>query len=93
MKITQQVLDTKNEQDEYHVASFVAQTTFECIEQIEALIENISGAEIHAISPERKIVFTIEAQSQKAIGYEVDQIKDHPGLLSLAPVYHQYLTQ
>lgn len=93
VKITQQVVNTQEMNNEYHIASFVAHAQLEQLTVVEAHIESIEGAEIHAKSPEGKIVFTIEDDSQKAIGRKIDQIKEHSGLLSFSPVYHQYLPE
>lgn len=79
--------------DEYHVASFIAHAMSEKIEEVRAEIVNTTGAEIHAQSPEGKIVFTLEASSHGAIGKNIDKIRLHTGILSLSPVYHQYLNE
>ncbi|MEW6992167.1 chaperone NapD [Colwelliaceae bacterium 6441] len=79
--------------NEYHVASFVAHALQEHITELKEEITQTEGAEIHAVSDEGKIVFTIEAASQKKIGFLIDQLKHHVGLLSLSPIYHQFLTE
>ncbi|MGB1199890.1 MAG: chaperone NapD [Thalassotalea sp.] len=79
--------------NEYHVASFVAHAMLDQIEHVSNEIKITEGAEIHAASEQGKIVFTIEASSQKKIGFLIDQLKHHTGLLSLSPVYHQFLTE
>ncbi|KGK00628.1 chaperone NapD [Thalassotalea sp. ND16A] len=80
-------------QAEFHVASFVAQITPTCEDEFKDLITAIPGAEVHAISETGKIVFTIEATQQYIIGNYIDTIKSNTGLLTLAPVYHQYITE
>lgn len=88
------VQEPKSKQDsEYHVASFVAHAIPEQLEQVRADILHQDGAEIHAINELGKIVFTIEASSQKNIAIAIDQLKTHTGLYNLAPVYHQFLTE
>ena len=82
-----------NAANEYHVASFVAQVLDAEIDQVKQAIEQVDGSDIHAISPEGKIVFTLEGSHQAGIGRNIDKLKDHPGLLSLAPVYHQFITE
>jgi nitrate reductase NapD len=79
--------------DEYHVASFVAQILMKQAEQIQQKISQIDGAEVHALSEEGKLVFTIEGKNQRLIGNRADEIKLYDGVLSLAPIYHQYLTE
>ena len=78
-------------QQEYHVASFVLQAIPEQANELKNVIQAIKGAEIHAVSEQGKIVFTLEDNSQKAIGKAIDKLKYHQGILSLAPVYHQFL--
>jgi len=81
------------ETSEYHVASFVAHVVPEMAEDMIADINSIEGAEIHAVSEQGKVVFTVEAASQSQIGNTIDQLKHHIGLLSLSPVYHQFLIE
>lgn len=83
----------EKEKHEYHVASFVAHAQKGFVEQVNEEISLAPGAEIHAVSDEGKIVFTIESNSQKSIGYLIDQLKQQIGILSLSPVYHQFLTE
>ncbi len=79
--------------NEYHVASFIAQIDISQKEDVYNSINAIPGAEIHVKDPSGKIIFTIEATNQRHIGNYADELKDQPGLLSLAPVYHQYLEE
>ena len=81
------------EENEYHVASFVAHALAESLTEVKSAIAATEGAEIHAVSPEGKIVFTLEGLSQKSIGKKIDQLKYHTGLYNLSPVYHQFLTE
>jgi nitrate reductase NapD len=76
---------------EYHVASFIALVMKSQIDAIIRQIKAIDGAEIHGISAEGKIVFTVEASDQKHITRQVEPLKDQKGLLTLAPVYHQFI--
>lgn len=85
--------DQFNQQEEYHVASFVAHAKITRLNEVKESITDTMGAEIHATSPEGKIVFTLEGQSQKSIGKRIDEIKSHTGLLNLSPVYHQYVDE
>jgi len=79
--------------DEYHVASFVAHAMADAIEDVSNAIDAIDGAEVHATGETGKIVFTVEAASQKLIGRHIDELRLHTGLLSLSPVYHQFLEE
>ncbi|WP_286262923.1 chaperone NapD [Thalassotalea atypica] len=81
------------QEHEYHVASFVAHGRPESSEVLSQEIIAIEGAEIHAVSEEGKIVFTIEANNQKLIAARLDEFKHHDELMSLSPIYHQFLTE
>lgn len=93
MKITKRTVDAEHNNNEYHIASFVAHAMFSQLEQVQAAIEAIEGAEIHAKSEEGKLVFTIEDNSQKAIGKKIDALKHNNGLFSFSPIYHQYIAE
>ena len=82
-----------NSQTEYHVASFVAHINAKSLVSIRQSITDIDGAEIHAESDQGKLVFTLEAETHQLIAKRMDLIKDLEGIISLAPVYHQYLTE
>ncbi|TBR42497.1 sorbose reductase [Marinomonas agarivorans] len=84
---------TMNNALEYHVASFIAHAKPEHSSMLAKAISEIEGAEIHAISPEGKIVFTIEADTQRHIANRVEHIQYRDELLSLSPVYHQFLNE
>jgi len=78
---------------EYHVASFVAHIDTASMLSVKRAIVDIDGAEIHAEDEQGKIVFTLEAETHQMIASRMDLIKDLEGIISMAPVYHQYLTE
>ena len=82
-----------HEENEYHVASFVGHAMADQLDAVQQTIKSTEGAEIHAVSEHGKIVFTIEDSSQSGIGRKIDSLKYHTGLLNLAPIYHQFLTE
>ena len=82
-----------NSQTEYHVASFVAHINAESLASVRQSISDIDGAEIHVESDQGKLVFTLEAETHQLIAKRMDLIKDLEGIISMAPVYHQYLTE
>lgn len=84
---------SRKQEQEYHVASFVIHAMQDQVEQVRQDILQCEGTEIHATSADGKIVFTVEATSQFAIGDIIDQLKLHTGIFSLSPVYHQFLPQ
>ena len=79
--------------NEYHVASLVAYAIKDQVNEVQAAINAVDGAEIHATSNEGKIVFTLEGNSHKAIGKKMDILRVHQGLINLSPVYHQFLDE
>lgn len=78
---------------EYHVASFVAQVVPSQLSSVKEAINAVDGAEVHTSSDEGKIVFTVESEYQKQIADKAESIKQISGVLTMAPVYHQYLTE
>ncbi|SES79260.1 chaperone NapD [Thalassotalea agarivorans] len=78
---------------EYHIASFVAHAMLEQLVLVQEHILLTPGAEIHATSEMGKIVFTLEAEHHKDIANRLDLIREHRGLLNIAPVYHEFLTE
>lgn len=79
--------------EEYHVVSFVAHAAQSHIEEIKAQISQVEGTEIHAVSDEGKIVLTIEGRGQREIDQKLATFKYHDGLLTVSPVYHQFLPE
>ena len=79
--------------EEYHVVSFVLQAPLSLSDELSIMINNIDGGEVHAVSPDGKIVFTVEGLHQKDIDKKTIALKDHGGVLSLSPVYHQFLSE
>ena len=78
---------------EYHVASFVAHIDTASMLSVKRAIDDIDGAEIHAENEQGKLVFTLEAGTHQMIANRMGLIKDLDGIISMAPVYHQYLTE
>ncbi|TLU66860.1 sorbose reductase [Thalassotalea litorea] len=79
--------------DEYHVASFVALVAQAEIANVTHYIATMPGGEVHVQSQMGKLVFTLEANTHKQIAIQMDFLKDMQGVLSLAPVYHQYISE
>ncbi|QDP00485.1 chaperone NapD [Thalassotalea sp. PS06] len=79
--------------DEYHVASFVALVDHDEVSNVRSHIETLPGGEVHIQSETGKLVFTIEAPTHNHIAKQMDLLKDLQGMLSLAPVYHQYISE
>ena len=78
---------------EYHVASLVASPILAQLDEVKAVITAVEGAEIHAVSDEGKIVFTVEGTGFKDLDKKIDIIRVHKGILNVSPVYHQVLDE
>lgn len=86
-------MQSAHQENEYHIASFVAQANQENLADVQEKINLVVGAEVHAVSPEGKIVFTIEDNNQHKISQKVEELKYCQGMLTIAPVYHQFLPE
>ncbi|MDT3321856.1 chaperone NapD [Shewanella sp. SP1S2-4] len=74
---------------EYHVTSLVVHADPKALQQVEANICALMGADIHAVTPEGKLVVTLEGSSQRAILDNVEAINALSGVLSASLIYHQ----
>jgi len=74
---------------EYHVTSLVVHAAPKVLQQVEASIRSLMGADIHAVTPEGKLVVTLEGSSQRAILDNVEAINALSGVLSASLIYHQ----
>ncbi|MGI2148880.1 chaperone NapD [Shewanella baltica] len=74
---------------EYHVTSLVVHAAPKVLQQVEANILALMGADIHAITPEGKLVITLEGSSQRVILDNIEAINALSGVLSASLIYHQ----
>lgn len=74
---------------EYHVTSLVVHAAPKVLQQVEANIRALVGTDIHAITPEGKLVVTLEGSSQRAILDNIEAINALSGVLSASLIYHQ----
>ncbi|AZQ11959.1 chaperone NapD [Shewanella khirikhana] len=74
---------------EYHVTSLVVHAAPSQANTIARAIEILPGAEVHATSPEGKLVVTLEGSTQRAILDNVEAINALNGVLSSSLIYHQ----
>jgi nitrate reductase NapD len=56
---------------------------------VQGLLTQQAGVEIHAISPEGKLIVTIETESDRDTIAAYERISRTDGVLSAAMVYHQ----
>jgi nitrate reductase NapD len=57
--------------------------------EVQALLKQQAGVEIHAASPEGKLIVTIETESDRETIAAYERISKTDGVLSAAMVYHQ----
>lgn len=55
-------------------------------------LEILSGVAVHAVADDGRMVVTIEADSDETTVQTFETIRQLPGVLSAAMVYHQYET-
>ncbi|MDO8959396.1 MAG: chaperone NapD [Rhodocyclaceae bacterium] len=59
------------------------------IEPVQRLLREVAGVEVHAVSPEGKIVVTLEAEDDRATTDSYNLISHLDGVLSASMVFHQ----
>lgn len=57
---------------------------------VQAALRQWPGVEVHAATPEGKLVVTVEAAHDEATTAQFAQISALPGVMSVALVYHQF---
>ncbi len=73
--------------EELHIASLVVHALPRRLDQVADAVAALSGAEVHASSPNGKLVVTLEASSAAAIAARVASIQRVEGVLSATLVY------
>ncbi|MGL5359039.1 MAG: chaperone NapD [Shewanella sp.] len=74
---------------EYHVTSLVVHAAPHALDEVHTNISALVGCDIHAVTPEGKLVVTLEGSSQKAILDNVEAINALSGVLCASLIYHQ----
>jgi len=59
------------------------------LEEVKRRIAGFAGAEIHAESPDGKLVVVLESDDQSDLSRTIDRINDLDHVLNTALVYHQ----
>ena len=78
-----------------HVASLVAHVRPGQLTTIQAWLQQPQlhiTAEIHAESAQGKLVIVTESAEEKCIANFLDELRNQPGVLNAALVYHEYLS-
>ncbi len=73
--------------EELHITSLVVHSTPKRVERVAEMIAAIPGAQVHATSPNGKLVVTLEASTADEILSKVASIQHADGVLSAALVY------
>jgi periplasmic nitrate reductase NapD len=76
--------------DEIHISSFVVHAYPQALDAVAAAIAAMPGAELHARSPEGKLVVTLESASESAIVGCLERIGSLQGVLAATLVYHHW---
>ena len=81
------------QQTEVHISSMVVHAMPDYLLEVKRGIEDLPGTEIHAESPNGKLVVVLESQSQTYITDVIEKIACLDHVLSTALVYHQIESQ
>ncbi len=75
---------------ESHIAGIVVHANQSNIENIRQAISLLPGSEVHAVSPEGKMVVTLEASRSAEIADQINAIHALPGVYSASLVYQHH---
>lgn len=75
--------------DEIHITSFVVYMNPAKKEQVYQGLNAIAGLEVHAESPDGKLVVTLESSTNRAMLDQIDSINAVEGVINSALVYHE----
>ena len=73
--------------EELHIAGIVVHALPESVQRVAASIAGLSGAEVHAASPDGKLVVTLEAASAREIAGRMEVIQGLDTVVSASLVY------
>lgn len=59
------------------------------IEAVRVRLQEIDGVELHAVSPEGKMIVTLEADDDRTTAGTYEYISQLDGIMSASMVYHQ----
>jgi nitrate reductase NapD len=73
--------------EELHVAGIVVHVYLARLEHVAGALTRLSGAQLHAVAPDGRLVVTLESSSARAVAVCIDAIQRLEGVLSCALVY------
>ena len=75
--------------DEFHISSLVVHALAPKVPAVRDAIGRLRGAEIHAVTPDGRIVVTLESVNEADILTCTAEIRGLAGVVSVALVFHQ----
>ena len=76
-----------------HIAGVLVQTHPKHIPQVQALLGDVAGLEVHAVSPDGRIVVTVEGDGRKSVADALFSLNAMQGVLSACLVYEHSETE
>ena len=70
-----------------HIAGVLVQTRPEHIPQVRTRLGDVAGLEVHTVSPDGRIVVTIEGNGRKSVADTLFSLNAMPDVLSACLVY------
>lgn len=80
----------KHEASALSIAGVLVHAVPAHIERVRARLTQLPGVEVHAVTPEGKMVVTVEESAERMTGETVMRLYDIEGVLSAALIYHQF---
>lgn len=75
---------------ELHIAGIVVHAAPTQLVSVQNAINRLPGAEVHAVSPQGKLVVTLEGRHTSEVAGQLDAIHILPGVYSAALVYQHH---
>ncbi len=74
---------------EVHISSIVIQVLPASANKVAEYVEGVDGAEVHMVSPEGKLVVTLETETQQEVAARIDTFNQLDGVINSVLIYHQ----
>ena len=73
-----------------NITSIILGVASKDAEEVSARLKKIDGVEVHAIAEDGRMIVTIESGDEDNTSITFEMIRQLPGVISAALVYHQY---
>lgn len=70
-----------------HIAGVLVQARAEFLAQVQAQLGTVAGLEVHTVSPDGRMVVTVEGEGRKTVADALFTLNTMPGVLSACLVY------